>query len=107
MDSNTRNDELGEIDNAAARLLVDWDATDTVSLRFNIHYTSNNSDNAGQARSGQLGTTFDPFLMETLSDQSGWLALPLAAAGLGDAGGQRAGAGRTGGPRQGRLERGF
>ena len=86
MDSNTRNDELGEIDNAAARLLVDWDATDTVSLRFNIHYTSNNSDNAGQARSGQLGTTFDPFLMETLSDQSGWLALPLAAAGLGDAG---------------------
>jgi iron complex outermembrane receptor protein len=86
MDSHTRDDELGEFDNAAMRLLLDWDASETLSVRFNVHYTGNDSENAGQARSGQLGTTFDPFLAEQLSQQSGWLALPLAAAGLGNAG---------------------
>jgi len=86
MDSHTRDDELGEYDNAAARLLIDWDASEALSVRFNLHYTGDDSENAGQARSGQLGTTFDAADLSRLDQQSGWLTLPLAATGLGNAG---------------------
>ena len=55
-----------------------------VELRFNVHYTRNKSENAGQARSGKLGPTLDPFLGIELDEPSGWLSLPLAAAGLGN-----------------------
>jgi iron complex outermembrane recepter protein len=85
-ESHTRDDELGKLDNSGAKLLVDWDASENVELRFNVHYTRNKSENAGQARSGQLGATFDPVLGVELSQPSGWLSLPLAAAGVGNDG---------------------
>jgi iron complex outermembrane recepter protein len=86
MESHTRNDKLGKVDRSALRLLLDWDASDSVTARFNVHYTRDQSENAGQARSGQPGTTLDPFLGIEISQQSSWLALPLAAAGLGNDG---------------------
>ena len=85
MDSQTRDEELGEIDSIALRGQLAWDASDSVNVRFNIHYNQNKSENAGQVRSGQLGATVDPFT-GPLTEPSGWLTLPLAAAGLGDAG---------------------
>ncbi len=85
-DSHTRSDELGEIDTLGARLLLDWDASDTVSVLFNLHYNRDESENAGQARSGKLGNTIDQVAGVPLSQRSSWLALPLAASLQGDAG---------------------
>ena len=84
--SHTRSDELGEVDTLGARLLLDWDVSDTVGVLFNVHYNRDQSENAGQARSGQLGDTIDQVAGTPLTQRSGWLALPLAASLQGNAG---------------------
>ena len=87
MESHTRDDELGEIDTLGLRALLSWDVSDSTNVLFNVHYNSDQSENAGQARSGQLGPTIDTVAGGVpLTQQSGWLALPLAASLMGDAG---------------------
>ncbi len=86
-ESHTRSDELGEVDTLGVRALLDWDISESARVLINLHYNSNESENAGQARSGKLGQTLDLFFDPVeLTQPSGWLQLPLAAAGLGDAG---------------------
>lgn len=42
--SNTRNDELGDADSFAARLLVDWDASERLRFSLNLNGFSDQSD---------------------------------------------------------------
>ncbi|MFA5638816.1 MAG: TonB-dependent receptor, partial [Anaerovoracaceae bacterium] len=42
--SYTRNDENGEKDNIAARILLDWDPTDNLSLKLNLNGWRNRDD---------------------------------------------------------------
>ena len=43
--SVTRDDELGELDTTAVRLMLDFDLSDDVSLLLNMHYVDDQSDN--------------------------------------------------------------
>ena len=78
-ESHTRSDELGEVDTLGVRALLDFDVSDSANVLINVHYNSDESENAGQARSGLLGPTIDQFVGVGLTQESGWLALPLAA----------------------------
>jgi iron complex outermembrane recepter protein len=78
-ESHTRSDELGEVATLGVRALLDFDVSESANILVNVHYNSNESENAGQARSGLAGPTQDLFCGVPLGQESGWLALPLAA----------------------------
>ena len=95
-ESITTSDKLGEKDEVAGRVLLQWDASDDVDLTFNLHANSDQSDgpaaeviretNFAFAVNPQpgLATTFDPFLYpglvgaENVSDDFAGFADTLA-----------------------------
>ncbi len=78
MKSHTRAGEsLGRVDTLGIRALLDIDFSDNVNALINVHYNRDQSENAGQARSGRPGPTLNLIEGVVLSQQSGWLQLPL------------------------------
>lgn len=53
------NGEAGKDDIQAYRVLVNWDATDDLSILFNMHGSRNNSTPAGGVAQGQIGPGCD------------------------------------------------
>ena len=77
MKSHTRDETLGRVDTLGVRAMLDIDFSENVSALINVHYNRDQSENAGQARSGKLGPTLNLLEGVELSQQSGWLQLPL------------------------------